>query len=214
MEGDALETVKARRELRGSSERPAKKVKTAESRREGSGSEGKALLDAKSGRLGNTRPATSDAIATKDFALGSATEKSLDDGTSIAPDEDAEDDLDESQLPMMSGRTGDPHERTKAMFRRHGLDLGAHSTTDNEPIARLRRVERPIRVRLHYRCHEVGCDHTGVRTGVFLTVRAVSRPLLEAEVMHQMWSPSMRRVLTAALATCSGCSGDCTPGQR
>ena len=78
----------------------------------------------------------------------------LEDGA-IAADEEAVDDLDESLLPMVYSRVGVDHDRTKAMFTRHGVAYEPRRRSSEEPAPKFRRVERPIRVRLHYRCHEV-----------------------------------------------------------
>ncbi|KAK1810879.1 hypothetical protein LTR12_014765 [Friedmanniomyces endolithicus] len=77
----------------------------------------------------------------------------LEDGA-IAADEEAVDDLDESLLPMLYSRVGVDHDRTKAMFTRHGFAYEPRRRSSEEPAPKFRRVERPIRVRLHYRCHE------------------------------------------------------------
>ncbi len=78
----------------------------------------------------------------------------LEDGA-IAADEEAVDDLDESLLPMLYSRVGVDHDRTKAMFTRHGFAYEPRRRSSEEPAPKFRRVERPIRVRLHYRCHQV-----------------------------------------------------------
>ncbi|KAK0276445.1 hypothetical protein LTS00_014581 [Friedmanniomyces endolithicus] len=77
----------------------------------------------------------------------------LEDGA-ITADEEAVDDLDESLLPVVYGRVGVDHDRAKAMFTRHGFAYEPRRQSSEEPAPKFRRVERPIRVRLHYRCHE------------------------------------------------------------
>jgi len=78
----------------------------------------------------------------------------LEDGA-ITADEEAVDDLDESLLPVVYGRVGVDHDRAKAMFTRHGFAYEPRRRSSEEPAPKFRRVERPIRVRLHYRCHEL-----------------------------------------------------------
>ncbi|KAK1028103.1 hypothetical protein LTS16_020882 [Friedmanniomyces endolithicus] len=72
----------------------------------------------------------------------------LEDGA-IAADEEAVDDLDESLLPMLYSRVGVDHDRTKAMFTRHGFAYEPRRRSSEEPAPKFRRVERRIRVRLH-----------------------------------------------------------------
>ncbi|KAK5700199.1 hypothetical protein LTR17_023142 [Elasticomyces elasticus] len=75
--------------------------------------------------------------------------------SAISADEDAVDDADEQTLlPMTFSRAGIDPDRTRAMFKRHGLPYESRRRSGDEPAPKVRRVERAIKVRLHYRCHE------------------------------------------------------------
>ena len=66
-------------------------------------------------------------------------------------------DPDESEQPLLSSnlglRTGLSDDKAKVLFERYGLKYQAGKPAAETP-SRLRRVEKPIRIRIHWRCHE------------------------------------------------------------
>lgn len=88
--------------------------------------------------------------------------------------ESALDDFDDSEEPILpvdigATRTGLSEEKAKALFERYGLRYAAAKRAQSEPPSKIRRVERPIRIRLHWTCehcktsfgHEKVCTSCG-----------------------------------------------------
>lgn len=81
------------------------------------------------------------------------------------------DDNDEALLPMVSSRIGINEGKARELFEKYGLTYQPRKTSsEQEPPSKLRRVEKPVRIRVHWTCHEcqghfardrtcVGCGH-------------------------------------------------------
>lgn len=66
-----------------------------------------------------------------------------------------EDDSDEPLLPMRMGRAGLTTEKARSLFAQHGFQYEPRCwQPQQEPPNKIRRVEKPIRLRVHYTCHE------------------------------------------------------------
>lgn len=69
-------------------------------------------------------------------------------------DREDPDDSEQPLLPLDLGlRTGLSDEKAKVLFERYGLKYQAGKPAAETP-SRVRRVEKPIRIRVHWRCHE------------------------------------------------------------
>jgi hypothetical protein len=70
-------------------------------------------------------------------------------------DDDDDDHTEEPLLPMRMGRSGMSTDKARSLFAQHGFIYEARSfRPQQEPPSKLRRVEKPIRLRVHYSCHE------------------------------------------------------------
>lgn len=67
-------------------------------------------------------------------------------------DEDNEDFL--TPIPLPS-RTGPSQDRARDLFAKYGVEYGARSNQPSSgPPSKIRRVEKPVRLRVHWTCHE------------------------------------------------------------
>lgn len=62
-------------------------------------------------------------------------------------------DTTEPLLPMASNRTGLTDERARKLFEKYGIKYEP-SNTEPQPTNDRRRVEKPIRIRVHWTCHD------------------------------------------------------------
>ena len=75
----------------------------------------------------------------------------------IADDLIATDDSLNTLVPMLSTRTTFSNERVQKMFERYGIKFEPRTTGRESGLAHdVRRVEKPIRVRVHFSCQECG----------------------------------------------------------
>lgn len=84
-----------------------------------------------------------------------------------APDNGAldADDTAEPLLPMLSTRTGLSHERAQRLFEKYGIKYEPRQTgNESDQVRDIRRVEKPIRVRIHYTCEECNTSFGASRT--------------------------------------------------
>lgn len=81
---------------------------------------------------------------------------------------------DEPLLPMLSTRSGISEDRARDLFAKYGLQYEARKRPQQEPPTKIRRVEKPVRLRVHWTCHEcsrqfgiektcAGCGHRRCR---------------------------------------------------
>ena len=91
----------------------------------------------------------------------------------VAASDDDQDthDADEPLLPMLSTRIGISEDRARTLFEKYGLKYEARRTSAEQPPPnKIRRVEKPVRIRIHWICHEctttfgvdrncAGCGH-------------------------------------------------------
>ncbi|GAB1736670.1 hypothetical protein NU219Hw_g8288t1 [Hortaea werneckii] len=77
----------------------------------------------------------------------------VDDQTDIAIDES---DNDEPLLPISPQRGGPKDERARLLLQKYGLTYDRHVRAGGaeEPPGKIRRVEKPVRIRIHWQCHE------------------------------------------------------------
>ncbi|KAI7365253.1 hypothetical protein KC354_g5040 [Hortaea werneckii] len=120
-----------------------------------------------------TTPTTTDAVqrrATKAPDVGSQSEpqppiaenKTFEDpAASLAVDDRAaiaidESDNDEPLLPISLPRGGSNDERARLLLQKYGLTYDRHVRAGGaeEPPGKIRRVEKPVRIRIHWQCHE------------------------------------------------------------
>lgn len=71
--------------------------------------------------------------------------------------EDTEDDFDDNEEPIIpvdigATRTGLSEEKAKALFQKYGLKYATAKRPQQETPSKIQRVERPIRIRLHWTC--------------------------------------------------------------
>ena len=77
----------------------------------------------------------------------------VDDRAAIAIDES---DNDEPLLPISPQRGGPKDERARLLLQKYGLTYDRHVRAGGaeEPPGKIRRVEKPVRIRIHWQCHE------------------------------------------------------------
>ncbi|KAI6796996.1 hypothetical protein KC361_g4148 [Hortaea werneckii] len=77
----------------------------------------------------------------------------VDDRAAIAIDES---DNDEPLLPISLPRGGSNDERARLLLQKYGLTYDRHVRAGGaeEPPGKIRRVEKPVRIRIHWQCHE------------------------------------------------------------
>lgn len=82
------------------------------------------------------------------------------------PDSGENTEDEEVLLPMSGYRPGMTDERARALFLRYGLTYQPPDRRhDNEqPPGKIRRVERPVRIRIHWQCHECQSHFARERT--------------------------------------------------
>lgn len=76
----------------------------------------------------------------------------------LVPDDTLQDDADDNEEPLttvFSGRKGINEEKAKALFERYGIKYQLPPVDSSSPN-KARRVERPVRIRIHWTCHQ--CD--------------------------------------------------------
>lgn len=81
--------------------------------------------------------------------------------TSVSPESerdqqleaDDDDDLEETLLPIAQHRSGISDSKARDLFSRYGLLYAQRPVHEDGPLPQLRRVERPIRIRVHWTCH-------------------------------------------------------------
>ncbi|KAK5134054.1 hypothetical protein LTR08_006944 [Meristemomyces frigidus] len=169
MAGDALEpTNVGRSERRGSLGRALEKLKTAMRRKGSSGPDVPTLATTSiaAGAMGATNEAaetsttepeastepqaTTEGPSARASTPTDPTPIHADDGTAI----DSED-YDEPLLPMLSSRTGISEEKSRLLFEKYGLAYEPRRrSNEHDPPSKLRRVEKPVRIRIHWECHE------------------------------------------------------------
>lgn len=90
----------------------------------------------------------------------------------IDADEDADNDEDDSQLPPFSTRMAFSDERARDLFSKYNLKYDPRGKRpQQESPSKIRRVEKPVRLRVHWTCHECRsqfgmekvCAHCGHR---------------------------------------------------
>ena len=89
------------------------------------------------------------------------------DNTCLIPDDntvEADDNTDEPSLPMFSTRTGLSKERAQRLFEKYGIKYEPRIVSNTDLIHDVRRVEKPIRIRIHYSCDECGTSFGSSRT--------------------------------------------------
>lgn len=83
---------------------------------------------------------------------------------------DSDDDRDEPLLPMISSRAGVSQDKARELFAKYGLHYdGKGKRAIQEPPTKIRRVEKPVRLRVHWTCHECrtqfGIEKTCIECG-------------------------------------------------
>ncbi|KAM0691738.1 hypothetical protein Q7P36_007938 [Cladosporium allicinum] len=73
-------------------------------------------------------------------------------------DENVIDDFDDTEEPIIpvdasTGRPGLSEERARLLFEHYGLKYPTLKRSQQEPSSKIRRVEKPVRIRLHWSCH-------------------------------------------------------------
>lgn len=74
-------------------------------------------------------------------------------------DEEAVDDFDDTEEPIIpvdatTNRPGMSEEKARLLFEKYGLRYPAAKRAQLESPNKIRRVEKPVRIRLHWSCHE------------------------------------------------------------
>jgi hypothetical protein len=74
-------------------------------------------------------------------------------------DEDVIDDFDDTEEPIIpvdasTGRPGLSEERARLLFEHYGLKYPTLKWPQQEPSNKIRRVEKPVRIRLYWSCHQ------------------------------------------------------------
>lgn len=90
-------------------------------------------------------------------------------GDALEADDDDEDEPDEEDMSFLtanirSTRTALSDEKTRLMFDKYGVKYGNRRPPTEEPASKVRRVERPLRIRVHWICHQCDKSFAGHRT--------------------------------------------------
>jgi hypothetical protein len=77
----------------------------------------------------------------------------------VDEDELAIDDFDDTEEPIIpvdatTSRPGISEEKAKILFEKYGLRYPAAKRPTQDPPNKIRRVEKPVRIRLHWSCHQ------------------------------------------------------------
>ena len=77
----------------------------------------------------------------------------------VDEDELAIDDFDDTEEPIIpvdatTSRPGISEEKAKLLFEKYGLRYPAAKRSQQDPPNKIRRVEKPVRIRLHWSCHQ------------------------------------------------------------
>lgn len=88
----------------------------------------------------------------------------------IADDGLSSDSIDEPLLPMVTSRdNGFNSDKARVLFEKYGLKYAPREHSSEEPPNKVRRVERAVRIRVHWTCHECsghfGRDKTCISCG-------------------------------------------------
>jgi hypothetical protein len=82
-------------------------------------------------------------------------------GTALEVDEDenAIDDFDDTEEPIIpvdatTSRPGISEDKARLLFEKYGLRYPAAKRPQQDPPNKIRRVEKPVRIRLHWSCHQ------------------------------------------------------------
>jgi hypothetical protein len=116
------------------------------------------------------RPATS-----RDVEIQTEATTQLPSATTITPtmstqiEVDPEYDSEEALLPIVNSRAGIRNHQIQELFSRHSQFRPRARDLSPERPVKVRRVEKPIRIRLHWTCHQCdtkfGCEQTCVSCG-------------------------------------------------
>ncbi|KAK3677951.1 hypothetical protein LTR78_002046 [Recurvomyces mirabilis] len=117
-----------------------------------------AAVPSESGGIAKTTSSTAHTAALqKDVEIAPATHSGLSlprDDDDITPDDDANGENEEPILPTVVEHLGSGGDRKRALFSRYGLAYKPRRSSFEEPAAKIRRVEKPVRLRTHWTCHE------------------------------------------------------------
>jgi hypothetical protein len=88
------------------------------------------------------------------------------DNTYLIPDDNPIEagDADEPLRPMFSTRTGLSNERAQRLFEKYGIKYEPRTASNTDLIHDVRRVEKPVRIRIHYSCDECGTSFGNSKT--------------------------------------------------
>jgi hypothetical protein len=92
-------------------------------------------------------PPTPSTVATHEAAL------------EVDDDDIAIDDFDDTEEPIIpvdatTSRPGLSEEKAKVLFEKYGLRYPAAKRPQQDPPNKIRRIEKPVRIRLHWNCHQ------------------------------------------------------------
>lgn len=144
----------------------------------------------------------------------------------LVPDDGVEDDMsgnEEPLTPAFSNRMGVSEDKAKALFERYGLKYQPRtpaSTGSSAHASKIRRVEKPVRIRIHWTCHECdrqfghdrACVHCGHRRCRECSrsppkkVKAILEEAKQAQIVEEQKVVNKEQIL-AAVAPESGTAG-------
>ncbi|KAL1584071.1 hypothetical protein WHR41_08144 [Cladosporium halotolerans] len=80
-------------------------------------------------------------------------------GNALEVEENAVDDFEDTEEPIIpvdagSVRVGLSEEKAKLLFEKYGLKYNGARNAEQEPASKIRRIERPVRIKLRWTCHE------------------------------------------------------------
>jgi hypothetical protein len=165
-DGESALSGTERGERRGSIGRALERLRAAVRRRGSGGGTGGSAANMKrtpssrenahASRGGERSEAAStlDARGQNDNTTDSPTISNIAPKAQVALDDAVLDEGDEPLLPIPPTRNADSGERARSLFARYGLPYDPRRRSNEEPAAKLRRVEKPVRLRIHWCCHE------------------------------------------------------------
>lgn len=135
----------------------------------------------------------------------------------LVPDDGVEEDLsanEEPLTPAYSSRMGVNEDRAKALSERYGLKYRPRTpaqASSSAPTSKIRRVEKPLRIRIHWTCHECerqfghdrACLHCGHRRcrdclrSPPKKVKAILEEAAQAQIAEERTTANKEQILAA-----------------
>ena len=164
--GRALEKLRAAMKRRGSSSKSVPTVASTPIAQEQLSTTREAEEPATSGSLVDAPPHIGDFTAEVRPTLPTDPNSLLVDDGELLEVDDNHNDSGKALLPIISSRSGISEEKSHQLFEKYGLtyEPRVKRSEEQEPPGKVRRVEKPVRIRIHWLCHECNSHFARDRT--------------------------------------------------